>query len=181
MRNLKVPYTLILLLVTITASAQHMYMTVGANLVIPTSSGLKMDAGNGFGGSLGLETTLGKHINGIATVQYLSFSDIETSDRISNFKAVPIQIGIKYYATSKPYAATGLFFSGETGIMPTTLKFKYESGIPDYKYTEMGFTLAPGLGYQLGRAEAGFRTLFNLTSSGFDVYYLDFRLAYRFF
>ena len=164
-----------------TASAQHMYMTVGANLVIPTSSGLKMDAGTGFGGSLGLETTLGKHINGIATVQYLSFADIETSDRISNFKAIPIQIGIKYYTTSKPYAATGLFFSGEIGIMPTTVKFKYENAIPDYKYSEMGFTLAPGIGYQIGRAEAGVRPLFNLSASGFDVYYLDFRLAYRFF
>ena len=36
-------------------------------------------------------------------------------------------------------AATGLFFSGEIGIMPTTVKFKYENAIPDYKYSEMGF------------------------------------------
>ncbi|HSB93645.1 MAG TPA: outer membrane beta-barrel protein [Flavitalea sp.] len=178
---MKVFYSMLLMLVCQAASAQHTYMTVGANLVLPTESGLKKDAGTGFGGSVGVETTIGKKINGTASVGYTSFADVETSDRVSNFKAIPIQLGMKYYALAKAFESTGLFFSADFGMMPTSVKFKFKNGDPDYKNSNLSFTIAPGVGYQAGPAEVSIKPLFNLSETGSKVYYVDFRIAYRFF
>ncbi|MBD0365768.1 MAG: hypothetical protein ICV53_06645 [Flavisolibacter sp.] len=160
------------------ACGQKTLISVGGNVVAPTAFGIKRVAGTGFGGSLRLETSFGKHTYGMATVEYLKFAEKTSFQQTTKFTAVPIQIGIKYYAATKEEkVAKGLFVSGEVGIMPSTTHFTYTSGNKD-KFKESGLSVAPGLGYQLGRVEASFRPQFNLSASGFNVYYLNFRLAY---
>lgn len=161
------------------AVGQKTLISVGGNFVVPATYGIKRVAGSGFGGSLRLETSFGKHTYGMATVEYLKFAEKTSSQQTASFTAVPIQVGIKYYAATKEErVAKGFFISAEVGIMPTTTNFKYESGNPDFTYKESGLSVAPGLGYQLGGVEASLRPQFNLTASGYNVYYLNFRLAY---
>ena len=160
------------------AYSQTSFVSVGGNVVIPTDDGIKRIAGTGFGGSLRLETSLGKHINGIVTVEYLKFAEKNSPQNTVKFTAVPIQIGIKYYASRVENIPSGLFISGEVGTMPTTTHFTFVSGNPDRKFKESGLSVAPGIGYQLRKVEASFRPQFNLSASGYNVYYMNFRLAY---
>ena len=162
------------------ASGQSTSVSAGGNVVIPQSYGVKRVAGTGFGASLRLESSLGKHINGIATIEYLKFTDKKDAFSTTSFRAIPIQVGIKYYTTRKAYASKGFFISGELGIMPTTTVFDYTNGLPTFTFKESGLSIAPGIGYQAGRAEVSIRPQFNLTAAGFDVYYLNMRLAYAF-
>lgn len=115
----------------------------------------------------------------MATVEYLKFAEKTAFQETTRFKAIPIQIGIKYYAATKEEkVAKGFFISGEVGIMPSTTHFTYSSGNPDFVFKESGLCIAAGLGYQFGGVEASVRPQFNLSASGFDVYYMNFRIAY---
>lgn len=177
---LKVLYFLVLMFSSINALSQKTFVSVGGNAVVPKTFGIKMVAGTGIGGSLRLETRFGKRINGIATVEYLKFAEKKSAQSTAKFTAIPVQIGIKYYAIGKENTSEGLFISGEAGIMRTTTFYTYTSGNPDFNFKESGLCVAPGVGYQLGRVEASFRPKFNLSASGFNVYYLNYRLAYAF-
>ena len=169
----------ILMLVSGQTSGQDTYLSIGPNLAIPSSDGSKMVAGTGFGGAVRVETSLGKKLTGIATIEYLTFAEKQQTLSTTKFSAIPIQVGVKFYPGAKPFVASGFFISGELGLMFTTTKYMYSNGLPDDKFKESGLSLTPGIGYQLGNLEAGFRPQLNLTASGFDIYYLNFGLAYR--
>ena len=173
------------LLNPVTVFSQKTFISIGGELALglPSSYGLSMNAGTGFGGSFRVESSWGKHIAGIATIGYLWFAKETpfpgTPSTTSTFKALPIQAGLKYYPQERKEKPKGFFISAELGIMPTTTHFTNPPN-PEFDRKETGLSCAPGVGYQLGDLESGFRLQYNLTASGFNVYYYNFRIAYAF-
>ncbi|MGZ5191166.1 MAG: outer membrane beta-barrel protein [Flavisolibacter sp.] len=175
---------LVILLTPEITFGQKTSFSIGGEIALPgSSSGLSMNAGTGFGGSLRVESSWSKHISGLATIGYLAFAQTHpystTPTTTSKVKAILIQAGLKYYPREKKESPKGFFISAELGIMPTTTHFTYAAN-PDLNFKETGFSCAPGIGYQLGHIESSFRIQYNLTASGFNVYYYNFRLAYSF-
>ena len=174
----------LLLIVSVKSFSQKTFFSLGPELALPGSSySLSMNAGTGFGGSFRIESSWGKHISGMATVSYLGFSRAHpfssTPSTTTRVKAIPIEAGLKFYLQERKEIPQGFFISAEVGLMPTTTHFTYTAN-PDFNFKETGVSCAPGIGYQLGTLEAGFRLQYNLTASGFNVYYYDLRLAYSF-
>jgi hypothetical protein len=181
----KLLFPILLMLFSNIVRAQNTLISLGGNYVKPGSnSGIDFYAGSGFGGSARIETSLGKHTYGMATVEYFQFSEKENYEfgnkvNTSNFSAMPLQIGLRHFiGTQEERLANGFFISFELGVMPTKTHFTYTNGSPDFEYKESGLSVAPGIGYQISRVEASIRPQFNLAASGFNVYYLNFRLAY---
>ena len=173
---------LVILLTPEILFGQKFFLLLGGEIAFPgSSSGLSKNAGTGFGGSLRVESYWGKHISGLATMGYLTFPQkhpfSNTPTTTSKVKAILIQAGLKYYPKEKNETPKGFFISSELGFMPTTTHFTYATN-PDFNFKETGFSYAPGIGYQLGNIESSFRLQYNLTASGFNVYYYNFRLAY---
>jgi len=176
-------YWLVILIAPEIVYSQKTFISVGGELALPSSTGLKMIAGIGFGGSIRLESSWKKHISGMATIGYLSFAKnnpySSAPATTSEFKAIPIQVGIKYYPKEKTEIAKGFYISAELGVMRTTTHFTYAAN-PDFNFKESGLSVAPGLGYLFRNLESSFRLQYNLSASGFNVYYYNFRLAYAF-
>jgi hypothetical protein len=185
MKNVFIAFTLLGIIVCSEISfGQKLALSIGGEIAFAGSSeGFGMNAGTGFGGSLRGESSLSKHISGIATVGYLAFSKkhpfSNTPATTTGVKATIVQAGIKYFPKEKNETANGPFISGELGFMSTNTHFDYAAN-PDYNFKESGLSFAPGIGYQLGNAELSFRLQYNLTASGFNIYYYNFRLAYSF-
>ncbi|MEP6701045.1 MAG: hypothetical protein ABJA85_07010 [Bacteroidota bacterium] len=167
-----------------TIFSQKTFISIGADLASPSSVAFKRNAGTGFGGSVRIASSWGKHILGMATFTYLSFAKSVPYSRIptstTKASAYTIQAGIKYYIISKKDIPRGFFFALETGIMPTATRFTYATN-PDNNFKETGLSGAPGFGYQFGNLEPGIYLQYNLTNAGYNIYYFDFRLAYTFF
>ena len=174
---------LLVLILSTTGYSQKMIFTIGPELAIPGSSySLKMNAGTGVGGSLRFESFLGNYISCIATVGYIGFAKQElpysgTPPTITTVKAIPIQAGLKYYFKAVKETPKSFFASAELGFMPITTHFDYAVN-QDRDFKESGLSTALGIGYQLGNLEASTRLQYNLTASGFNVYYYNFRIAY---
>jgi hypothetical protein len=185
MKNITVLlYWIVIQLTPMLAFSQKAFISFGGELALPGSaSGLSMNAGTGFGGSFRVESSWGKHVSGMASISYLIFAQSHpfssTPSTTSKVKAIPIQVGLKYYFQKRTESSKGFFLSAEFGIMPTTTHFTYAAN-PDYDFKETGISAAPGLGYLLGNFESSFRLQYNLTASGYDIYYFNFRLAYAF-
>ena len=130
-----------------------------------------------------MEPFLSNHVSFIATLEYISFAKTSPFSASLTFttkaKAIPIELGIKYYTIKNRGKPKGLFISAETGLIPTNTHAAFENGSRQ-QFRETGFSLAPGLGYLFGNIEAGSRLRYNLTVTGFNVYYYDFRIAYTF-
>lgn len=162
--------------------SQKNFISIGGEFAVPATWGLDILAGNGLGGSFRFESSWGNHVSGIVTIGYLSFakeSHYLGSTTTASFKAIPIQGGIKYYVMKKKENPNGLYLSTELGIMPTSTHFTYTSN-PEYTRKESGLSVAPGVGYLLGKLESSVRLQYNLTASGFNVYYYNLRVAYAF-
>ena len=181
----KIIFSPFLLIISAVSFSQKTIFSFGPELALPgPSSGLSRNAGTGFGGSLRVESSLGKHISGMATIGYLGFAQQElsysgTPPTTTKVKAIPIQAGLKYYPKNIIETPKGFFISAELGFMPTTTHFNYAVN-PDRIFKEAGLSAAPGIGYQLGNIEGSFRLQYNLAASGFNVYYYNFRIAYGF-
>lgn len=180
----KIILIMIVLIISVQSFSQKTNFSIGPELALPNSFGLKMNAGTGLGGSLRVEFPGTKHVWGIVTIGYLAFAQKKlpysgTPPTITSFKAIPIQVGVKYYPMEKKEMPKGIFISGELGFMPSTVHFDYLN-YPDRDFKESGLCTAMGMGFQLGNIETGFRVQYNLSDSGFDVYYYNFRLAYTF-
>ncbi|MEP6673865.1 MAG: hypothetical protein ABJA78_01875 [Ferruginibacter sp.] len=173
-------YSFTVMFLSLNGYCQKTFVSVGAEVAIPNSLDLKMVAGTGFGGSVRVESFFTSHLSGIATVGYLLFAERSNTFNSSKFKAALVQAGVKFYAVTKEETPKGLFITGEMGLMPTSVHFKYVSNNPDFTFRESGFTITPGVGYQIGNIEPSFRLQFNLMAGGFNIYYLNFRLAYAF-
>ncbi|MFI5152522.1 MAG: hypothetical protein ACHQET_04265 [Chitinophagales bacterium] len=164
---------------------QTAFLSLGPDLAIPGSfsESMKMNAGTGFGGSLRLEAVFGKHITGTATVSTLFFGKKQqtyiTEQTTTAVTTVPFEIGLKYYFPRIEQAPSGIFLSIESGIMPTKTHFDYQNS-PDADFRETGWAAAFGAGYQFWNIESSFRFQYNLTASGYHVYYYDIRIAYAF-
>ena len=174
-----------ILLFSVIASGQKTFVSIGPDLALTGSSKQSNNnRGTGIGGSIRLESSWSKHISGIATVGYLSFakrSPYPFSPTYTNqVNVIPIQIGIKYYTQEKNLKPHGVFFSGEIGIMPTSTNITFTNETKTNR-KENGFSTAFGAGYQYRRLESSFRLQYNLSDSGFDVYYYNFRIAYSLF
>jgi len=174
-----------LLVMSTISYSQKTILSIGPELAFPGSSySMSTNAGTGFGGSVRIESTWRKHISGMLTVGYLGFAEKElpfsgTPPTRTKVKAIPIQAGVKYYIQKINEPPKGFFISAELGLMPTSTHFDYAVN-PDFDFKESGLSTALGIGYLAGIIEAGFRLQYNLTASGFDVYYYNFRLAYCF-
>lgn len=182
MKNLRFKVFLfsLLLFIPFFGHSQNTFLSVGGEIALPSTEGLRRVAGPGFGASLRLENAWGRHISGIATIGYLWFKprEIDYLAATSRFKAVPVQIGLKYYFLDK--SSFGFFLSTEMGIMTTTRQVIYQNADPGLKRTHYDISVAPGIGYKIGDVEPSFRLQFNLSDTGFNVYYLNFRVAYSF-
>jgi hypothetical protein len=176
---------MVLLFMPLTGLSQKTFFSVGPEVVFPGSdTDLKRNAGTGFGASVRLESRWGKHIAGMATVSYIDFpKKHHTSPGLqgttTNVMLIPVQLGLKYYALDRDPKPKGFFVSIEAGLMPARTDFEYASN-PDFKFKEDGLSCAVGLGYLLWNIEGSFRLQYNLSASGFNVYYYDFMLAYAF-
>lgn len=175
---------MIMLMISTSSFSQGTFFSIGPEIALPGSSySLSRNAGTGFGGSLRVEAFLTNHISGIATIGYLGFAKAQpypgTPTTTTKVKAIPVQVGVKIYFQEKKEMPKGGFFSAELGFMPTTTRFKYAVN-PDFNFKESGFSCAPGIGYLIGNIEAGFRLQYNLSVSGFHIYYYNFRLSYAF-
>ena len=166
------------------AFSQKNFLSIGPELAFPGNKKGFKDKGTGIGGSLRLESNWSKHVSGIATIGYIKFAKAYPSSfypTYSNqFDVLPIQIGIKYFSREKKETVPdGFFMSGELGMMFTTNHIHYTNDT-EQDFKESGVSLAFGPGYQYKNLEAGFRFQFNLASTGFNVYYYNFRVAYCF-
>jgi hypothetical protein len=179
MKNLAFPTWLVLILFCpLIGYSQKTFLSIGGELAIPQTERLTMVAGPGYGGSLRLERSWGRHFSGMVTGGYLWFKpkDSDYLSATSTFRALPIQAGVKYFPFDK--AVVGLFFSTELGMMVTKRETVYHAFDPDFARTYYDLSVAPGIGYRLGKVEPSFRLQFNLSDAGFNVYYLNFRIAY---
>jgi len=161
-----------------------MLISIGAELVPGTTSNDRQIARTGFGGSFRLESAWSNHIAGMATIGYLSFAK-ENYQTIfissTTVKAFPIiQVGLKYYTEERKQRPKGFFISTELGLFPKTIHYTYFGSKPDNRSNDSEFKLAPGVGYQLGNLELGFRIQYNLSGSFYSVNYYNFRIAYAF-
>jgi hypothetical protein len=168
------------LLISAIANAQRAFISIGANAALPSSYGINRVAGTGVGGSFRFESAWSAHVSGMITVEYLKFAEQKNEFNTTEFKAIPVQVGIKYYNRVIGKRPGGFFFSSELGLMPTTTHFTFVSNNPERTYKESGLCLAYGPGYLLGKGEASIRLQHNLSASGFDIYFIAFRLAYAF-
>jgi hypothetical protein len=171
-----------LLILSATSFSQKIFFSIGPELALPASySQSHNNRGTGFGGSLRVESSWSKHISGMATVSYLGFALAHpySTTYSEQVNAMLVQVGLKYYTQERKEKSNGFFISAELGIMPTT---NHITSTTDSKMIskETGLSVAPGLGYLLGNLEAGFRLQYNLTATGYHVYYYNFRLAYAF-
>jgi hypothetical protein len=164
-----------------TIFCQNPFVSIGPELAIPgSSSGLEMNAGTGYGGSVRVESSWSNHLSGMLSLGYLVFGDAtpySTELTRTKVKAIVVQAGLKYYISKKIDDPKGFFISTELGLMSTNTRFTYEV-YPPRNFKESGLSAAPGIGYLFRKMEAGFRLQYNLSASGFDVYYYNFRLAY---
>ena len=163
--------------------SQQSFFSLGGEIAIPNSYGLDMVAGTLTGGSVRIESSFGKHIAGMATIGYLFSSEQHpfptAPATTSTYKVLPFQVGIKYYTKKKDLVRRGLFFSIELGLLFTTTQFTFESN-PENKMKQTDLSFAPGIGYLIGKFEPSFRLQFDLSDSGFNIYYYNFRVAYAF-
>ena len=152
---------MLVLMLSAQAFSQKTFFSIGPELALPNSIGLKTNAGTSLGGSLRVEFDGSKHIAGIVTIGYLGFAQKEfaysgTPPTTTRYSAIPIQAGVKYYTKERKETPKGFFNSAELGIMPTTIHFDNWNN-PDRDFKESGLSTAIGIGYQLGKIEAGFR------------------------
>lgn len=175
----------VFLTLSVASFCQKTFVSIGGEIAIPgAGAGLKDMAGIGFGGSLRLESSWGKHTAGMVTIGYLGFASKDdpfsgSPPTTTSVKAILVQVGMKYYLEERKETPKGMFISAELGLMPTTIHFDYAVN-EDRDYKESGLSSALGIGYQLGNIESGVRLQYNLTASGFHVYYYNFRIAYAF-
>jgi hypothetical protein len=157
---------------------------MGPELALPASySQSDNDRGTGFGGSFRVESSWGKHVSGMATIGFLKFALAHPYYNSPSFtkqiNATIIQVGLKYYTQDRKERSNGFFISAELGSMPATNHITYTNGLKQ-NIKETGLSVAPGLGYLLKNIEFGFRLQYNLSETGYHVYYYDFKLAYAF-
>lgn len=159
--------------------SQKTLLSLGGEVALPLKV-LSIDAGSGFGGAIRAENSWGKHFSGIATGGYLWFKS-KDSDFISTttkFRALPVQVGIKYFPLDK--AVASLFVSTELGFMVTKREIINHDSDHDFKRRYFDLSVALGIGYHLRNFEPSFRLQFNLPDAGYNIYYLNFRIAYIF-
>jgi hypothetical protein len=163
--------------------AQKTFFSLGPELSIPKSFGLKMVSGTAIGGSFRLESSLSDHVSGMASIGYLASSEQHpypsTPTTTSLYKLIPFQAGIKYYLRQRDRTPMGFYFSGELGILRTNVHFTYAVN-PENTRKETDLGLAFGLGYLIRKLDAGFRLQYDLSDAGFNIYQFNFRLAYVF-
>ncbi len=177
-------WILVVLFLPLFGFSQKILLSIGPEVAIPgSSSKFNNNRGTGFGGSLRIESSWTKHISGIATVEYISFGKKSPAPSAPTYtnqvNVIPIQVGIKYYVREKDLSPNGVFFSAEAGVMPTSNHITYTNGSKQ-NLKETGFSTALGLGYQYKKLESSCRLQYNLTASGLNVYYYNFRIAYAF-
>ncbi|GAA4456685.1 hypothetical protein GCM10023189_26310 [Nibrella saemangeumensis] len=168
-----------LLLASVAGYGQRTFISAGGEAAFP-GKGLEYHAGTGFGGSLRFQFAWGEHVAGMATIGYVAFAEKSISVSSTRLRAVPIQVGVKYYLRRRTEHADGFFLSAELGLMPVTRRVTYQSGFPGITRKNTDLSFAAGLGYQLGRFEPSLRFQYNLPDAGYQLYYLNFRLAYTF-
>ena len=179
------PACLILLLFSADGLSQNTFISLGPELALPAKYFQSYNnRGTALGGSFRVEPLLSYHVSFIATLGYISFAKTSPFSTSPTFTtkaaAIPIELGIKYYPIKNTGKPKGFFISAEMGLIPTNTHVTFENG-SGHNHREIGFSLAPGLGYLLKHVEGGFRLRYNLTVNGFNVYYYDFRIAYLFF
>ena len=162
---------------------QKTFFSLGPELAIPKSDGLKMFSGTAYGASLKLESSFSDHVSGTASIGFLASSekhpysfDPATTSVYSQF---PVQAGIKYYISRRDRTPMGLYASGELGILRTSVRFKYAAN-PEFTGKDTDLGLAFGLGYLIRKLDAGFKLQYDLSDAGFKVYQFNFRLGYVF-
>ena len=173
-----------ILLAPVIVFGQKTFISLGPELALPAHyNQSNNNRGIGIGGSVRLESSWDKHISGIATVGYLSFAKTNPLASYPTYtnqvNETVIQLGIKYYTKPKTVNPTGVFFTGEAGLMPTSTHITYTNGSKQNR-KESGLSVALGSGYQYKNIECSFRLQYNLSAVGYHVYYYNFRLAYSF-
>lgn len=98
----------VLLITTDFLPAQNALLLVGGSMGLPSRNHLQTVAGTAFGGSLQLEKSMGKHTYALLSIEYLSFAKKSTLQSSTKFSVFPVQVGIKYYSSSKEVTAQGL-------------------------------------------------------------------------
>lgn len=175
---------MMIMLSPIILRSQKTFFSLGAELALPKKpeSGIT-NLGTGFGVSARIESSWGKHISGMASLGYLGFAETTPYSNSPETKAkayaIVFQPGIKYYLQKKEERPKGIFFSFELGLMYVNTAFDYATN-PDNTLDYTDLSCAPGIGYQLGKIETGFRLQYNLGETGLNVYYYNFRIAYAF-
>lgn len=165
--------------------AQKNYsLSFGADIAIPAEY-FRPIAGNGFGPSLRFEYPISEHFGGIATIGYTFFEKKTVSSpangtKITNkFSTLPFQLGMKYYPMSHSQKPSGVYVSGEVGIIHMTVEATLNNSRVDVD-PETDFSFAPGLGYKVSKFDLSYRQQYVVADKHNHNFYGNFRIAYLF-
>jgi outer membrane protein W len=163
-------------------------LSVGAELALPTG-----DFGEsyplGYGASLQYEHPIGDKLGITATAGYILLSvDDAASTFIEKSSMMPIQLGAKYYLSTRGAGLYGHVQAGVHSVSVTTkdLDLGFLGTIPGTSSSESYVSGAIGLGYMLNnKIDVGLR--YNIISPDSDIdgasasNYLGVRVAYTLF
>ena len=165
---------------SLSAHAQKAVLSLGPEVAFPGKTAGTQTKKTGAGGSFRFESLSGKHLSFVFTAGYISFGESKPysyTTTVYKVNAIPVQLGIKYYTQAQKEIPDGFFLSAEAGYIITGGHINYPNGLTQ-KPGESGFGIAIGPGYFHKHLDLGMRAQFNLTNSGFRVYYYNVRVAY---
>lgn len=172
------------LLFAVTVNAQNINLSVGGELAMPMGA-FGDAAGIGFGGTVRGEYPINDQLVGIADVGYLMWGgetiDLGSFGKITtDYSAIPIQVGAKYYFDKGFYALAQVGLHMFTFDATSKITFFGSTTESSTSTSESKFGAGVGAGYELplGGGALDINVKYQLVSD--DLSYLGARVAYKF-
>lgn len=174
---------LFVLLFALTVNAQNINLSVGGELAMPMGT-FSDAAGIGFGGTVRGEYPINDQLVGIADVGYLMWGgetiDLGIGEITTDYSAIPIQVGAKYYFDKGFYALAQVGLHMFTFDATSKITIFGSTTESSFSTSESKFGAGFGAGYELplGGGALDINVKYQLVSD--DLSYLGARVAYKF-
>lgn len=171
------------LFIAVTVNAQNINLSVGGELAMPMGT-FGDAAGIGFGGTVRGEYPINDQLVGIADVGYLMWGgqeiDLGIGKISTDYSAIPIQVGAKYYFDKGFYALAQVGLHMFTFDATSTITIFGSTSTSSASTSESKFGAGVGAGYELplGGGALDINVKYQLVSG--DLSYLGARVAYKF-
>lgn len=168
----------LIVLAGISNAQNKITLSAGANLALPMGS-FGDAAGIGFGATIGGDYIINEKLVGTATVGYIMWGgqeiDLGLGKITTDFSAIPVLVGAKYYLNKGFYGHGQLGFHLFSTTAKSTFTFFGNTTESEATGSSSEFTIGVGAGYEMGSLDlsAGYYIISNTN-------YVGARVAYRF-